>query len=110
MAMAFDLRGAINVPDFQKAFNRLIASFDVMRTLIKEEDSIPQQYILEHLDYDLEYLDVSCDEQAQQNLRILLHKRARMSLDLGQCSFDSLLIKVAEQHFCLLYTSDAADE
>jgi amino acid adenylation domain-containing protein len=95
-AFTFTIAAPIKLAAFQQAFQTLINSSDALRTVFKEKDGIPQQKIIAHFPYTVEYLDFS---QTKNQLQSWADKRSLMPFDLEKCSFDSVLIKMSPDQF-----------
>jgi len=95
-AFTFTIAAPIKLAAFQQAFQTLINSSDALRTIFKEKDGIPQQKIIAHFPYTVEYLDFS---QTKNQLQTWANKRTLMPFDLEKCSFDSVLIKMSPDQF-----------
>ncbi len=99
MALNFDLRFAVDISIFQKAFERLIQSCDSMRTVFITVDERPQQVILSEFSYEVEYLDFSQQVDKKKFLKNWSEKRSQRQFDITKGSFDAVLIKMDTDHF-----------
>jgi hypothetical protein len=90
---------SIDLEPFKHAFQTLINSSDALRTVIYEEDGIPQQRVLERLDYLMECIDVSKTTDPEAALEALIEHRSRILFDCERRLFDFALIKIFEERF-----------
>ncbi|NER13674.1 amino acid adenylation domain-containing protein [Leptobacterium flavescens] len=97
MAHSFDIEGRINTDIFQKAFAELIVSCDALRTVFREENGLPGQYILAEVPFELPLMDFSGKDE--QSIRQWLQERSEQIFDLDRPLFDSVLIKAGEERF-----------
>lgn len=95
MALAFQLKGAIDAPAFQQAFAALVAGTDALRTVFESQQDVPQQRVLSQLPYTVEVLDWSQDTTAETRLNTWATERSEGVFDLSQRLFDCVLIKLA---------------
>lgn len=96
MIQTFSFEDDLDVGAFQRAFHALVASNDALRTVIDEVEGIPQQRVLESLDYHLDYIDFSNETDPDAAYRSWLDDcRVRLH-DIGARLFDSALIKLGE--------------
>ncbi len=84
---------------FKQAFQALVNSCDALRTVICEEEGIPQQRVLERLDYSVEFADLSLAADPEAEMEALIEQRSRVVFDFERCLFDIVLIKVFEDKF-----------
>ncbi|MEN2282168.1 amino acid adenylation domain-containing protein [Algoriphagus sp. SE2] len=88
----FEFSGEIDSHTFQLAFKQLIANHDCLRTVFKEnEDSVVEQIVLPHLDFDLSFEEISTAE-----LDSFIESRIQTPIDLSNQCFDSTLLKLDE--------------
>jgi len=99
MVMTFTITGEIKPAHFQKAFQALVDRSDALRTVIEEVDDIPQQHILSQLPYSMDYLDFSEGSDPQAAFQTWLDQRYVIPFNLGECCFDSALIKIANDQY-----------
>jgi fengycin family lipopeptide synthetase B len=99
MILSSTIYGEIAPETFQVAFQTLVDRTDALRTVIEALDGVPQQRVVPHLPYAVEFIDLSGTSDAEQSFRDWLERRKVRRLDLGVCSFDSVLIKLASERF-----------
>ena len=95
----FTIHGEVDPVHLQKAFATLVNSSDVLRSVIRESDGIPQQSVRPDLYHQLEYLDFSKHSDSRTALESWLQTRGRISFDFAERLFDSALIKLEEKRF-----------
>ncbi len=93
-AVTFTIPAPLNVGAFQQAFQTLINSSDALRTIFKEKNGIPQQKIIAHFPYTVEYLAL-----AKNQLQTWIEQRSQIPFNLEKCAFDSVLIKMSPDQF-----------
>ena len=97
MVHAFKLDGELDVAIFQKAFQKLVDSIDVLRTVFHDQRGIPYQQVLQEYTYELEVLDFTTVEN--HAIETYLLERSQNLLDFSKPLFDAALIKTGDnQH------------
>ena len=99
MVFTFTIDGEIAPETFQGAFQTLVDRSDALRTVIEVTDGVPQQRVVPNLPYPMDLIDLSGTPDAEQGFQDWLEQRKVRRLDLGVCSFDSALIKLAPERF-----------
>ena len=99
MVMTFELLDSINIPAFKAAFQALVNDSDIMRTVILSEGGRPQQIVKNSLQYNLEYIDLSRESEAETTFKAWLKTRSEQNFDLSQRLFDSAIIQFSEKRF-----------
>ena len=99
MALVFDLRFAVDMLVFQKAFAQLVENCDSMRTVFITADERPQQLILSNFPYEVECLDFSERTDKEIFFKTWSKKRVQRQFDITKICFDAVLIKMADNHF-----------
>ena len=99
VAETLTILGEVNRPHFQQAFQALVDSNDAFRTVIEEVNGLPRQRVLGAFPYSVEYMDFSQATEPDRDAEAWMKERCQMPLDLGQCGFDCVLIKVADQKY-----------
>jgi amino acid adenylation domain-containing protein len=97
MTYRFDLHGAVDPHLFAAAFQALVERTDAMRTVFVVEDAVPMQRVVDSLPYRLDFLDST--GEGESSVDRWIRERARRTLDLAACTFDSALVKVGPDHF-----------
>jgi len=93
-AVSFTIAAPFNATAFQQAFQTLINSSDALRTIFKEKNGIPQQKIIAHFPYTMEYLTLT-----KNQLQTWIKQRSQIPFNLEKRSFDSALIKISPKEF-----------
>ncbi|MEM9820633.1 MAG: condensation domain-containing protein, partial [Bacteroidota bacterium] len=97
MALAFELRGKIEIDAFQAAFQALLQSSDILRMVFKLDGEEPVQHIEVDFNYQIPVLDWSTENEAAVQQK--LEARSQQLFDLSTRLFDSILIKRAEDRY-----------
>ena len=92
MVLCFYLQEIIDTECFQQAFSTLISSSDALRTIIETVNGIPQQRVLDQLDYQIEIVDLSNESVPEQALADWIAIHNKQQFNLSQCSFESTLL------------------
>ncbi|MGI9553188.1 MAG: amino acid adenylation domain-containing protein, partial [Aurantibacter sp.] len=95
---AFEIFGAIDEPCFKEAFQILIDKVDVLRTIFRENNGVPQQSTLPDFKYELETIRRDKDVDRQETDLWLLNRSKRI-FDLSNPLFDSALLDLGENRF-----------
>ncbi|WP_298553762.1 amino acid adenylation domain-containing protein [uncultured Algibacter sp.] len=99
MVMTYEIKDAISVPHFKKAFEKLVEKSGVLRSVFELENDEPVQKFLSKIDYDIDFIDFS-NETNPQNLYSEWEKeRVQIQFDLEKCLFDCVLIKISKNNF-----------
>ncbi|GGZ71027.1 non-ribosomal peptide synthetase [Algibacter mikhailovii] len=94
---AFYIDGTLEPSVFRKAFQELIDTTDVLRTVIIEEDGTPQQLIKDVFPFRLQYFEFS--DISSSNVDNWLQERSERIFDKSEQLFDSVLIKLSPDRF-----------
>ncbi|MRX41226.1 amino acid adenylation domain-containing protein [Flavobacterium sp. LC2016-23] len=83
--MSYWLNGSLNIGNVTEAFKRLIERHEILRTNFREIDGIPYQFVneLDTVNFNIDYHDLSNDENAVQTAKILSEKAAFTSFNLA---------------------------
>jgi len=84
---------------FDKAFSKLIAKSDALRTVIEEIDGLPHQRVLSELQFSVDYHDFSTARSPRSRLDSLVKQRSRLSFDFERRLFDTALIRLGDDEF-----------
>jgi Condensation domain len=95
----FTFTGEINPQHFQRAFQALVDRSDALRTVFYEADGVPQQRVVPHFPYTVEFLDLSKEAKPAAALKSWVDQRWEIPFDLAKRLFDSVLLKTAENEF-----------
>ncbi len=98
MAFAFHIAGPIDLGHFRRAFQAFVDGTDAFRTVINEQDGVPQQHVLEEFSYEVALVDLTNESNANAALEIWLRERSARCFNLATCLFDSVLLKVGREH------------
>ncbi len=93
------LRGDIDRAHFQKAFRKLVACCDALRTVFHEVDGIPMQKVLPDTPAEAESLDWSNLPAAGDRVGPWALQRCHRPFDLSSCLYDCVLIKTAPREY-----------
>ncbi len=100
MAHTFALYGPIIPATFQKAFDKLIQHFDVLRYVFgTHPNGEPYQEILDEYHYEISVVDFSEKENKDSLIKELIDEKTGRNLDLSKPPFESFLIKMNEVEF-----------
>ena len=95
MALCFEIDGPLDEEIFAIAFDRLVVSCDILRMVIDGSAEVPCQR-LGATGIALQRIDLSGEADPHAALAVWVEARARRMVDLGRCSFDSVLVKLGE--------------
>ncbi|MDX1416627.1 MAG: amino acid adenylation domain-containing protein, partial [Candidatus Promineifilaceae bacterium] len=99
VVQAFTIHGPVDAQAFQQAFQALVDRSDVLRTIIKEVDSIPQQHVLNYVKSEVKLVDFSNDPDPQAAYRAWLDKQKIRVLPFDRPLFETALVKLADDQF-----------
>jgi amino acid adenylation domain-containing protein len=105
MPSVFELEGNLAISSLQVAFQELIEHHESLRTVFKEVDGEVRQVILkiEEIKFQLQYEDVSNEENSIEKVKSIIQKETAYSFDL---SSDSLLraklVKIAKDNYVFI--------
>ncbi len=91
----FTIHGQLEVKHFRNAFEALIKSCYVFRTVIEEIDGIPRLKVLSHVPYTMEICDFSQHPDPERAAKAWIEPRMQRVFKPGECLFESALIKLA---------------
>ncbi len=97
--LSFKINGEVDVGRFSSAFKELLHRTDALRTVIREIDGIPQLFVLPELDYQMEVLDLSDEDDPRGVYQAWVQKRAAAPFDLEERLFDCALVKLGEREY-----------
>ncbi|MEX1287456.1 MAG: condensation domain-containing protein, partial [Acidimicrobiia bacterium] len=95
MSLAFRIEGPVDVDVFRAAFEFLVSTTDVLRTVVESADGEPRRVVLETIDPALEVVDLSGRNGAAEVAETLVQERSTEPFDLGDRLFRSGLVKLA---------------
>lgn len=99
MALAIELRGALDVAAFERAFGELVQSTDALRTSFVDLDGRPQRYIRSQVPVSVEVLHLPEDAVNDAALVAMLEERTRRIFPLDETLYDCALIERAPDRF-----------
>ena len=99
LASNFRIKGKIDPQLFQQAFQTLLNSSDVLRTVFIAKKGIPQRRILNEFLYSMDYMDFTGHDDPEAKFNDWVDKRSRILFDLKKCLFDTALIKLSDEEF-----------
>ena len=107
MPGAYLLGQGVDKDALEKTFQYLINRHETLRTTFIEVDGEPRQKVhtYESLNFNIEYIDVSGDEQPDDRANELVQKEAQLPFDLSEGPLIRIkLLHVADNRNILLYT------
>jgi hypothetical protein len=99
MIQTFQINGDVDPDLFSKAFHSVVMRSDAMRTVIVEEDGVPQKQIVGQITDALQYLDFSKSKDVDTAVQDWLDDRIQRTFRLDQRLFESVLIRLGEKRF-----------
>lgn len=106
LAATLTIDGAVDPACFAAAFQTLLHSSDVLRTVIEEPDGIPQQRVLPPEPYTMAFVDLSRGADPEADLRAWVSDRVGRPFDLARRLFDVALIKLGPRQFVCAFVQD----
>ena len=95
----FLIKGNIEVKSFQLAFQKLINSCDVLRTIMNDRHGITKQVVKNKSSYSLEFVDYSNKQSPKKWLNKWVSKHSKIKIDLHKWLFESALIKINQGEY-----------
>lgn len=99
MVMTYEMRDAISVSHFKLAFQKLVETSDVLRSVFKQKEGVPVQVYLPNIEYKLDVIDFSSEETPLEVYKNWEKQRVEFHFNLSECLFDCVLVKLASNHF-----------
>ncbi|MEM9775057.1 MAG: amino acid adenylation domain-containing protein, partial [Chloroflexota bacterium] len=100
MVHAYRIKGKIDPALLEMAFQKVVASSDALRTVIRLDDhDVPQQFENTNILGDIEFVDFSAETSPEDSYQRWVDKRITYILDLEQQLFDTALVKLAEDYW-----------
>ena len=103
LSLTYTIRGELKVQRFQNAFQALINSCDVFRTLIEDIDGVPRLKVVSHLPYTMELCDFSQHPDPEHEAQAWVQRRMQKVFKLNERLFESALIRLAEAKWIWFY-------
>ncbi|MGP1993455.1 non-ribosomal peptide synthetase [Zobellia laminariae] len=94
----FEITGAIDKITFEKAFQRLIKTTDILRIIFSEEKGVPNQTVRNEVDFSLEFIDLT-HHQNNTTIDKWLHERTLKLMDISERVFDTALLKTGSNNY-----------
>ena len=91
--------GAIEPTAFERAFARLVARHEALRSTIENTPDGLRYYVRKSVDAKIDVVDFSTHDDPQAAYRDWLRKRCIKVFDDGNQQFDAALVKLAERCF-----------
>ncbi|MEM9385726.1 MAG: amino acid adenylation domain-containing protein [Pseudomonadota bacterium] len=99
MVFAYRLRGALDGDRFARAFDAVLGECDALRTVLRDEDGIPQQEVLGPDELpSLRSIDFASLDDAEAACERWIHERARVPSTLSRCLYEAALLRISETH------------
>jgi amino acid adenylation domain-containing protein len=98
-AFLFVIDGAIDAFAFTEAFSRLVVDAEALRTVFKTQNGTARQEVLEIPGFDLPMIDFSEQADPDAAATIWARKKAKRRLNIEKSTFDSALLKLADNRF-----------
>lgn len=98
-AFAFTFTSALDPHPFQHAFATAVAEHDVLRTIIRQRDGIPQQHVLDLPPAALIFIDLSAEPDPGDAAQTWQQQRVQRPFQLDHCLYDAALLKLNETNF-----------
>ena len=99
VVVTFRLNASIDEELFSEAFAMVVQQSDALRTVIREDDGVPQRVILSEPPKPLQLLNLSGEPDPEVALQIWHEARQKQALDLSTCAYDVVLIKLSEASY-----------
>lgn len=107
MPILYKFKGMLNKYSLEQAFQNLVASHEILRTVFLEENDEVKQYVIPAKDFhfSIGYKEISSDGEAQSELDYYIKSIANKPFDLGKGPLLRVnLIKTKEEEHLLLFT------
>jgi thioesterase domain-containing protein len=98
--VAFRLHAPLDKEIISQAFASIVQQHDALRTVIREIDGIPQAIVLPEPPGQLQFEDFSNEFHPEATLQEWLTSRSQLALEITECAYDVVLIKLAEDEYC----------
>lgn len=84
---------------FLAALEKLVACSDVMRTVIDLEEGVPQQRVLDRIEFQVDFVDFSAEPDPFKAYSQWSDRRCHTPFDFQTRLFDFALVKLAEEKY-----------
>ncbi|MCC6604159.1 MAG: hypothetical protein IT327_13175 [Anaerolineae bacterium] len=98
-AFTFTFTTSLDPHLFQQAFAIAVAEHDVLRTVIHEQDDIPQQQVLDKPPTVLGIVDLSAEPDPTRAAQTWQQQRVQRPFQLTHGLYDAALLKLNETHY-----------
>lgn len=98
MALSFALPFEVDAPAFRQAVDECIGASEALRTTFSDSPDGPMQAVSQHIPRTTEYIDLS-ESRHSKHFSEWANERCRRSFNLGECLYDSVLIRLGPQQF-----------
>jgi thioesterase domain-containing protein len=97
--VTFKVMGHLDVALFRQAFQYLVDTSDALRTLIIEDNGVPQRIVQDSFVYALPLIDFSMEVEPDLSYAAWLNEQIMVPIRINDGLFDSALVKLAEDQF-----------
>lgn len=99
MVFTFELNGKIEVDSFQKAFQKLIDTTDILRSVIQTQGETPYQLFHDKFESPLKYIDFSTNTDAYEAYRLWVEKSKLKLFDISTELYESVLFNISDSKY-----------
>ncbi|MBC3759106.1 amino acid adenylation domain-containing protein [Hyunsoonleella sp. SJ7] len=99
MVMTYEIQDEISLPHFKEAFQKVVETCDVLRSVFKYKDDAPVQEFLTEVDYELDFKDLSKETDPKATYETWVKERSVKMFNLEKCAFDTVLIKMSDARY-----------
>lgn len=99
MVMTYEMRDTISIPHFKLAFQKLVETSDVLRSVFEKREGVPVQVYLPDIKYELDVIDFSSEENPLETYEAWEKKRVKFHFNLSKCLFNCALVKLESNRF-----------
>jgi amino acid adenylation domain-containing protein len=105
--LSFRIKGPLNIPSFQKAFESIVDRYEILRTTFALVNEEPRQTVhkASELGIEMQVTDISGAEEIDKILQEFIEKESNAAFDLAEGPLlRAKLVQVEEQQFIFLLT------
>lgn len=99
MILAYEIRGEVDITRFENAFQKLVDTNDVFRSVIQLKDEMPVQVFYEKAKSTLEIIDFSIHKDAYQQYEEWVENHKTKIFEIGSFLYHAFLFKLADDQF-----------
>jgi amino acid adenylation domain-containing protein len=99
MVFVFRIAGRIDIDAFRRAFDALTVAVPALRTVIREQEGMPQQVLLRPVPHELEIIDLVAEANPDVALARWVDARRALRLPLDKRLWDSALVRLGADRF-----------